>query len=386
MSPPLRLAVYTDFEYHRDEGGGLWGEQAFALFVAALLPWVNGLKVVGRLDPSPHSARHRLPAGLEFAALPHYSSLTGLDDVARGTIGSLRAFWRALDDVDAVWLLGPHPFSIAFAVLAAVRRRRVFLGVRQDMPVYMARRYRTRPLIRLAARALESAYRVLARVFPTIVVGQALARNYSRARRLLTVAVSLVGADQVCDPRDALSRDYAGELTILSVGRLDPEKNPLLAVEILVRLLEKEDRWRLAFCGDGPLQDDLERCVEHLGLADRVDLRGYVPYEQGMRELYRGAHFLLLSSWTEGFPQVAVEAFAAGLPVVSTEVGGLPGTVPDAVTTYPPGASDAGAAELLKLAGDSRERERLVRAGISWVADHTMAAEAERIAAFFRSS
>ncbi len=382
----MRLAVYTDFPYHRDPDGTLWAEQAFGLFLSELVPLVEKLVVLGRLDADTRSARHRLSPGIDLVALPHYGSLASLSDVAPALSGSLRAFWRMLAGVDAVWLLGPHPFSILFAGLAAARRRRVFLGVRQDMPAYMKERYRGRPLVRRAALCLEAAYRLLSRACPTVVVGPDLAHNYSRARGLLQIAVSLVESDDIRDPADAISRDYGGELTILSVGRLDPEKNPLLAAEILADLAAGEQsRWRLVVCGDGPLRDALQRRLEELGVAARADLRGYVPYEDGMRNLYRQSHFLLLTSWTEGLPQVALEAFAAGLPIVATKVGGLPQAAPDALATFPAGAAERGASALRELAQDAAAREELMRAGIAWVGSHTAAMEASRLVAFFGS-
>jgi glycosyltransferase involved in cell wall biosynthesis len=382
----MRLAVYTDFPYHREADGTLWAEQAFGLFLGEVASQVDRLVLVGRLDADPQSARHRLSRGVDLVALPHYGSLASLPGVARAALGSLRAFWRLLDEVDAVWLLGPHPFSILFAALAAVRGRGVFLGVRQDMPAYMGERYRDRPLIRRAALVLETAYRLLSRVCPTVVVGPALAHNYSRARALLPIAISLVDPGDICELEEAITRDYGGELKILSVGRLDPEKNPLLAADILANLVaDRESSWKLVVCGDGPLRDALQgRLVEH-GIGSLADLRGYVPYEDGMRDLYRDAHFLLLTSWTEGLPQVALEAFAAGLPVVATDVGGLPTAAPKAVATYPPGAADRGASRLRELREDEAAREALIRGGLEWVANHTAEIEAKRLIAFFRS-
>ncbi|MFN8161326.1 MAG: glycosyltransferase [Solirubrobacterales bacterium] len=378
----MRLAVYTDFSYHRDGSGELWASEAFGVFVSGLAGRFDRLVLIGRHDPSAASARHRLPPGVEFEPLPHYSSLRSLGGVASGALGSVRAFWRTLAGVDAVWLMGPHPFSVLFAGLARLRGRRVILGVRQDTAAYMGERYRDRPAFRAAGRMLELTYRLLSRRFAVVVVGPALARSYRGARRLLSIVVSLVEPEDLCDPREVASRDYGGELTVLSVGRLDPEKNPLLAADILAGL-DGTGRWRLAFCGEGPLRDELARRLDAAGLGDRSELLGYVPYRGGLRELYRGSHFLLLTSWTEGLPQVALEAFAAGLPVVTTRVGGLPEAAPDAIAAFPAGSAEEGAARLAALAADAAARERQVAAGLSWARLHTASAEADRIAAFF---
>src|SRR5438270_7724918 len=121
----MRLAVFTDYEYRRD-GTGVYAERAFALFMASLRPYVERLVVLGRLQHEPGRWNYRLPDDVDFVGLPHYPSLLDAPRALAGLVGSLRRFWRALDDVDAVWLLGPYLQSIAFVALARLRRRRVF--------------------------------------------------------------------------------------------------------------------------------------------------------------------------------------------------------------------------------------------------------------------
>ena len=124
--------------------------------------------------------------------LPWYGSLADPLATGRALLGSMRRFWRVLDDVDGVLLFGPHPTCFAFAALAALRRRRVALGVRQDLPAYTRNRHPERRSIQLIANVLEAGYRLLARACSTVVVGPDLARNYRRARRLLPINVSLI--------------------------------------------------------------------------------------------------------------------------------------------------------------------------------------------------
>ena len=97
---------------------------------------------------------------------------------------------------------------------------------------------------------------------------------------------------------------------------------------------------------------------------------------------YRGADLLLHSSWTEGFPQVIVEALAAGLPVVASDVGGIRDAVGEAVVLVPAGDARAAAAALERLADDDRERAGLVERGIAYARLHSEEAELDRLAAF----
>jgi glycosyltransferase involved in cell wall biosynthesis len=169
---------------------------------------------------------------------------------------------------------------------------------------------------------------------------------------------------------------------VLSVGRLEQEKNPLLLAEIIALLCAADPRWRLLVCGEGPLEDDLRRRLSELGVADRVDLLGYVPHDQGLREIYRSSHALLHVSWTEGLPQVLFEAFAARLPVVATAVGGVPAAAGDAALLVEPGDAHQPVAALTRVAGEPELRRRLTEAGAQRVASHTLEAEAGRVARF----
>jgi glycosyltransferase involved in cell wall biosynthesis len=166
------------------------------------------------------------------------------------------------------------------------------------------------------------------------------------------------------------------------VGRLEEEKNPLLLADIIAALRAADPRWQLVVCGQGPLEDALRRRLAALGVSDRVQLRGYVPHDRGLRDIYRSSHALLHVSWTEGLPQVLFEAFAARLPVVATAVGGVPAAAGDAALLIEPGDAAAAAAALGRLAGDAALRERLVAAGVARVSTHTLEAEAARVAEF----
>ena len=115
----------------------------------------------------------------EFVGLPYYESLANPLSVARAAGRSLTRFWRTLADVDVVWLLGPHPLAVAFALLAAARGKRVVLGVRQDLPAYVRNRRPGRRMMIAAASLLEASFRLLARRFGVVVVGPELARRYA---------------------------------------------------------------------------------------------------------------------------------------------------------------------------------------------------------------
>ena len=376
----MRLLIYTDSVY-READGVVYGELSFTLFQAALASRLSAVTLVGRLDPGHGALRYPLPASVAFVGLPYYESLARPAAALRSLVRSIRAFWLALDAADGAWLFGPYLHALLFALLTRLRRRRLILGVRQDFPSYVRRR---RPAVRwmhVAADLLELAWRLLARRYPVVVVGPELLLRYGDAGRALGIMVSLISEGDIERGRRAVRR-YDGELTLISVGRLDEEKNPLLLADVLACLHRRDPRWRMVVCGDGPLESSLRDRLEQLGVADRAELRGHVPLHDGLMALYLSAHVFLHVSWTEGVPQVLMEAFASGLPVVATAVGGVPGAVGDAALLVPPGDAGSAADAVARIAADRSLRERLIDAGFDRASRHTLEAEIERVAEF----
>lgn len=378
----VRLAVYTDYVYRRD-GDAVFAERAFALFLTRLAELFDQLVLVGRTSPEPDRAHYRLPAGIELVALPsHPGLLVSPRSTGRALLGSIKPVWNLLPHMDAIWLLGPHPLVPVFGALATLRRRPYAIGVRQDTPRYVRRRHPSSRAAWLAADLLEGLNLAMARRAPTVVVGPDLARRYRHARRLLPIIVSLVQENDIISLEEAVARPYAGELRALSVGRLETEKNPFLLADIADRLAPDNCRWRLEVCGDGPLRGSLVERLVTLGVSARVELVGYVPMGPELLKRYRTAHALLHVSWTEGVPQVLYEAFAAGLPVVATDVGGVAEAVGDAALLIPAGDANAAAQALKRIGEDKKLRDLMIERGFAVVRQHTLDAESARVATF----
>jgi glycosyltransferase involved in cell wall biosynthesis len=380
----VRLAVYMDLPY-RCDGEAIFAEVPFSIFLAGLSPWFEKVLLLGRLDASGRPLPHRLPPGPELVGLPAYESAASPLGLLAALPPTLRRFWTTVGEADRVLVFGPHPLSVLLVAIALLRGRAVVIGVRQHYPDYIRHRHPERRWLHLIGLLLEGIWQLYARFVPTVVVGPDLARSFRRARRLCVANISLVSESQLTTPERALSRDYDGELQVLSVGRLDPEKNPLLLADIAAAL-DGDRTWRLVVCGDGTMRERLTERVRRLGLAAKVDLRGYVPVDAGLEQLYRDSHMLLHVSLTEGMPQVFFEAFAAGLPVVATEVGGVgKGGERSALQLVPPEDAGAAAAALERVAAEPALRRSLVEAGLEHVRAHTLEAECRLVAAFVGS-
>lgn len=149
------------------------------------------------------------------------------------------------------------------------------------------------------------------------------------------------------NPPDGIDADGP---VILNVGRYIPEKGQRYLVEAMPGVLQRYPEARAVLVGYGELRDDIEAQVAKLGLNDHVQLTGKVS---DVHRYYAGADVFVIPSLFEGLPITALEAMAAGLPVVGTRV---------------PGVSEAVSAEIGSLVPPASP-ERLSRAIIDVLAD-----------------
>jgi len=152
-----------------------------------------------------------------------------------------------------------------------------------------------------------------------------------------------------------------GRRFILAVGRMVPYKG----FEYLLQAMREVDA-TLVLIGNGPLRGHLELMIEKLGIASKVHLVEPVP---DLVSYYKAALMLVLPSVTraESFGFVQMEAMAAGIPVVNTELdSGVPEVSPHGVTgiTVPPKDAGALAGAIRTLLDNPEVRAKYGRAGI----------------------
>jgi glycosyltransferase involved in cell wall biosynthesis len=112
----------------------------------------------------------------------------------------------------------------------------------------------------------------------------------------------------------------------LTVARLVARKGLETALEALA--LPPCSRLRLDVVGEGPLAQDLHQQAQRLGLNGRLAFRGALQ-DEALQAAYRDADFFVLPSLTESFSMSLLEAMASALPVVASDVGGIPELVHD---------------------------------------------------------
>jgi glycosyltransferase involved in cell wall biosynthesis len=169
------------------------------------------------------------------------------------------------------------------------------------------------------------------------------------------------------DPVHLAPRSADNKVRLLSVGAVVPRKGYDVLITALATLSDLP--WILTIAGDCTRNPkaaaQLKADIEHHGLGDRVAVLGAVSAQQ-LGELYAQADVFALASRFEGYGMAFAEAIAHGVPVVGTNAGAIPGTVPpDAGLLVAPDDATAFASALRRLISNSDERRRYAYAARS---------------------
>jgi glycosyltransferase involved in cell wall biosynthesis len=193
---------------------------------------------------------------------------------------------------------------------------------------------------------------------PVVACGPAVTEGLSAAG--LDVAATIVNGVGPPPPpasREELCAEWGlppEQPLVACVGRLVPLKNQGLALDAVARVPEAA----LVLVGEGPLLDELRAHAARDGLRDRVAFAGL---RRDARAVIGAADAVVMPSQSEGLPLAALEALAAGVPLVATDVRGLRELLTDGVDALlvPPGRPEAMADALRRALFDRELRERL---------------------------
>src|SRR5262249_10173085 len=173
----------------------------------------------------------------------------------------------------------------------------------------------------------------LGRAARVITVSRAFARDLERVgvpSERISVLHNSIDSDwsSAVESEDvlALKRSFGisnDERVVIAVGRLSREKAhaDLVAALAHLRLNNPQINARLIIVGEGPERERIEQIARALAISDKVVFAGHVI---NVSKYYAMSDVMVLPSHSEGSPNALLEAMAAGLPVIATEVGGVP--------------------------------------------------------------
>ncbi|MEP7311035.1 MAG: glycosyltransferase [Pseudomonadota bacterium] len=266
------------------------------------------------IDAAPHSdsTRDSTARYLSYPSVPLLGRITNGYAAARSLRAPLKAY--APDLILAYWL---YPDAFGAGLVARAMKIPLVVGARgSDI------RARDRLSLAYTKRVLTHANHVL-------TVSDDLKRIATESfavpsRRITTVRngcdTSIFSLGDKSAARDALG--LPGGRLVLYVGRLVAAKGLLELLDAWMQLAVADSSLRLAFVGEGGLREELSRRAQARGFSNRVLLPGISAPAQ-VANWMRSCNVMCLPSYSEGFPNVLIEALACGRPIVATPVGGI---------------------------------------------------------------
>jgi len=273
----------------------------------------------------------------------------------------LIALWRTATQVDVFHIMANsgwswHLFAAPAIWIAHLRGVPVVVNYRGGEAAHFLGRSRTLvnwSMRRVATLAVPS--RFLQEVFLRFAMTAEIVPNVidlSRFRRR--------------SPRDP------GSASILVARNLEPLYDNATALRAFAIVRERHPKARLTIAGSGPEASRLQALSDQLGLQGSVRFAGRLDRDE-MADLYRASDVMLNPSLADNMPNSILEALACGVPVVSTQVGGVPFLVQDGVTALlvQPADARAMADATLRLLDDDALWSKLSVAGIQEVQRYT---------------
>jgi glycosyltransferase involved in cell wall biosynthesis len=380
----MRLTVV----YHRsfwEVEGELWErEGAFSRFVEALAAHAESVELVVPRAPRASDEGHRLAAdNVRIRALPHWRDLI---DFYRHLPRMLLTLWSGAGHWEVLIVRLPTPLGFWAWLIGRIRGVPTLLLVVGDLAEVAETVVGTtwkRRIYRFWARIEDILMRVMVRGTLTFANGEALWNKYGQGRKhVLLTTNSTIGASEIeADGARAL-HDPA---QLLCVSRIDPRKGIRFLPDVVARLIRDGHRVRLTIVGGdvGSLgaQERMraqERARE-LGVEDAISYLGPQSIER-VHDLERQHDVLLVPSLPgEGVPRVIVEAFAAGLPVVATDVAGIPKVVQGRGMVVPSGDPRAMADAVGRLLNDEMLRTTAIEGGRAFARANTIESQTDVI-------
>lgn len=389
---PGTLGILYHMPFWVDADGALWeAEGSFARYVDSLAPYFDQVLLSVPVFDEPQAAGSRVRASnVRLSPLPYFPGPRQFYPMLPSLYGQLRAWVR---QCDVVHLRVPTPAAIFAFRLAEARQKPAFLLVVGDYEAllpYLPYRGVKKALFSAYVAFEEWALRYMTRRALTFANGAALARKHAaQGAAVVETKTTTLSIGDVASRADTCD---GRRIRLLTVSRIDPRKGLLVLPPMVAGLVAAGHDVTLDIVGPtiGQIgeeeQDRIASEAMRLDVGARVTLRGAVPLDELMPLYQSYDAFVLPTQPGEGIPRVLMEAMAAGLPVVTTNVSGITSLVKDGDNGLLVGEPSAVALieAMGRLLADGALRRRLIEGGYRTARAHTLerqAAEMMRVVA-----
>ena len=377
----LRMAQTND---------GLHTTSSFGRVVDELAKHCDRITICGPIFHASPGAEedHKIAASnVSVIPTPMYTSTM---NSLRHSFGIANAYRKLCRQCDFVLVRGFCPMIGALYASAWRRQREVCHWIVGDPIALLKSHKRAGSLVNTASLLYARLDRSVIRVGrwltsgAFICNGEAAAAAYESPRTITTVS-SAIRACEVSTREDTCLGDT---IRFVFVGYARPEKGIEYLLDA-VSQIKLPRPWSLEIIGPTDRFDAYEASlrtrIDQLGIADRVQWTGYVPFGAPLFEKLRKADVFVFPSLSEGTPRVLVEARANGVPIVATNVGGIPTSVTDGVDglLVPPKDAASLASAIVRVVSDGTLRRGLIHNGLEFARRTTVERFAELVMRVF---
>jgi glycosyltransferase involved in cell wall biosynthesis len=383
----VRLGIVYHMPFWRAADGTLREvEGSFARYVDSLAPYFDEIVLcVPVLDLARGDGTPIRSANVRLAPLPNFDG--PVQFYPRLPIMMPRIL-RFVRDVDLLHCRVPTPAAVVASFCARLFGRHQFLLIVGDLQALlptMPYRGLKRLLWRLYTAVEELNIQWMANHAVTFANGEALTLKHSRGgRAVIRTQTTTIDAAAIGSREDTCG---APHVRLLTVSRIDPRKGLRVLPEAVALLAEAGCEASVDIIG--PVvgaPGEAERAAigslaEQYAVVDRVSLVGPVPLDRLLPRYRDYDVFVLPTLPGEGVPRVLLEAMAAGLPIVTSRVSGIPSLITDGVNgllVEVPSAR-AVAEAVMRIVRDPGLRRRLIAEGYATARAHTLQAQAARM-------
>ena len=289
----------------------------------------------------------------------------------------ITALWRMTSRMDVMHVMANSGWSWHLFAAPAI-----WIGRLRRVPVVV--NYRGGEAADFLSRSARLVRLSMSRTALLIVPSGFLERVFEAHHIRATVVPNIVDLERF---RPGIATWHGGELRLLVARNLEPLYDNETALRALALVLERYPYAHLTVAGTGPDEVRLRALAQELGVADSVRFTGRLDRD-AMADLYRESEVCLNPSLADNMPNSLLEALASGVPVVSSNVGGIPYITQHEVTALliPPREPAAMAAAVCRLVEDPPLRHRLVEAGLRDVQRYTWKRVAPLLASVYHAA
>ena len=380
----MTLGILYHMPFWQTADGALWeAEGSFARYVDSIAPYFDRVVLAVPVFDTPPASGSRVRAtNVTLAPLPYFP---GPRQFYPRLLSIRSRLGRWVDQCDVIHLRVPSPAAIFAFRIAEARRKPIFLLVVGDYAAllpHLGYRGIKKVLFSQYVAFEEWALRYMTRRALTFANGASLRAKHERdggkVHETKTTTLSLSDFSTRTDT-------CAGRrIRMLAVSRIDPRKGLRSLPAVVSGLVAAGHDVTLDVVGPtiGLIgeseRDAIAAEAERLGVSDRVNLRGAVALDQ-LLPLYREFDlFVLPTRPGEGIPRVLMEAMAAGLPIVTTDVSGISSLITNGENglLVPEGSTPGMIDALRSLITTPALRQGLIQNGYATARAHTLERQA----------